>query len=56
MGINATVQGDEILVRAVSYGYTSEPRRAEVVLPIDYVMDEVLGIAEYLTGKRDEII
>lgn len=56
VGINATVEGDAILVRAVSYGYTPEPRRAEVWLPIDYVMDEVLGIAEYLTGKRDVII
>lgn len=56
VGINATVDGDVITVRAVSYGYTSEPRRAVVELPVDYVMDEVLGIAEYLTGKRDMII
>lgn len=56
VGINATVEGDFINVRAVSYGYTPEPRRAEVQLPLDYVMDEVLGIAEYLTGKRDVII
>ena len=56
VGINATVDGDVITVSAVSYGYTPEPRRAVVELPVDYVMDEVLGIAEYLTGKRDEII
>ena len=56
VGINAEVMGDEVLVRAVSYGYSDSPRRAEVTLAVDYVMDELLGIAEYLTGKRDAII
>ena len=56
VGINAQVDGDVINVRAVSYRYTPEPRRAEVQLPIDYVLDEILGIAEYLVGKRDVII
>ena len=55
VGINATVEGDTVLVRAVSYGYTEEPRRVETVLPCDYIMDELLDIAEYLTGKRDHI-
>ena len=55
VGINATVEGDMVRVRAVSYDYTEEPRRVETVLPCDYIMDELLDIAEYLTGKRDHI-
>lgn len=55
VGINAVVDGDVVHVRAVSYGYTDEPRRVETDLPCDYIMDELLDIAEYLTGKRDEI-
>ena len=55
VGINATVEGDTVRVRAVSYDYTEEPRRVETVLPCDYIMDELLDIAEYLTGKRDTI-
>ena len=56
VGINATVVGDMINIRAVSYNYTDEPRRVDVDIPIDYVLDEILGIAEYLIGKRDVII
>lgn len=55
VGINATVDGDVVHVRAVSYGYTAEPRRVEKDLACDYVMDELLDIAEYLTGKRDTV-
>ncbi len=53
VGINAVVDGDTVHVRAVSYGYTDEPRRVEADMACDYVMDELLDIAEYLTGKRD---
>lgn len=56
VGINAKFDGTSIHVEAVSYGYKESPRRASVDLPPDYVLDELLGIAEYLTGKRDEII
>ena len=55
VGINAVVYGDVVHVRAVSYGYTDEPRRVEKDLPCDYVMDELLDIADYLTGRRDTI-
>ena len=55
VGINAVVDGDIVHVRAVSYGYTDEPRRVEKDLPCDYVMDELLDIADYLTGRRDTI-
>ena len=46
VGINATVEGDMVRVRAVSYDYTEEPRRVETVLPCDYIMDELLDSAE----------
>ena len=58
VGINAVVDGDVVHVRAVSYGYTDEPRRVEKDLPCDYVRDELLDIADYLkglTGRRDTI-
>lgn len=56
VGVSASVIGDAIHVYAVAYGYTPEPRRVDCYLPLDYVMDEVLGIAEYLVGKRDYIL
>lgn len=55
VGINAVVDGDSVHVTAVSYGYTDAPRRVETDLPCDYVMDELLDIADYLTGRRDTI-
>lgn len=56
VGINAKADGELIHVNAVSYDYTEEPRRVSEDLPFDYVLDELLGIAEYLTGKRDFIL
>lgn len=56
VAVNAVMEGDAIKVRAVSYGYTDEPRRMEGYLPLDFVMDEVLSISEYLVGKRDYIL
>ena len=56
VGIRAKVGNGSIHVEAVSYGFTDKPRRVSRDLPLDYVLDELLGIAEYLTGKRDEII
>lgn len=55
VGINAKMVGDSIHVEAVSYTYAEEPRRVSTDLPVDYVMDELLDIAEYLTGRRDSI-
>lgn len=56
VGINAKLDGDVIHVNAVSFGYSEETRRVSVDIPVHYVMDELLGIAEYLVGKRDVII
>ena len=55
VGINAKMVGDSIHVEAVSYTYTEEPRRVSTDLPVDYVMDELLDISDYLTGRRDTI-
>lgn len=55
VGINASMGDDSIHVEAVSYTYTAEPRRVSKDLPLDYVMDELLDIAEYLTGRRDSV-
>lgn len=56
VGINAKLEGDFVHVNAVSFGYSEEPRRVSTDIPATYVMDELLGIAEYLAGKRDVII
>ena len=56
VGINAEVVGDMIRVIAVSYLLDDEVRRVDEYIPLDFVMDEILGIAEYLAGKRDVVI
>lgn len=56
VGINAEVVGDMIRVIAVSYLSDDEVRRVDELIPLDFVMDEILGIAEYLVGKRDVVI
>lgn len=56
LGVRADVEGDAIRIRAVSYCYGADGRRCDEWVPIDYVMDEVLGIAEYLANKRDSVI
>ena len=55
VGIHAEVIGSEVRIVAVSYGYLETPRRVEKMLPIDHTVDDLLDIAEYLTGKRDTI-
>ena len=55
VGIHAEVIGSEVRIVAVSYGYSETPRRVEKMLPIDHTVDDLLDIAEYLTGKRDTI-
>jgi len=56
LGARADVEGDAIRIRAVSYCYGADGRRCDEWVPIDYVMDEVLGIAEFLANKRDSVI
>ncbi len=55
-GARAEVVEDSIRIRAASYCYGVDGRRCDEYIPIDYVMDEILGIAEYLGGKRDDIV
>ena len=55
IGIDAEIECDCIRIRAVSRCYTDESRRVDEYIPIDYVMDEILGIAEFLAGRRDSL-
>ena len=55
VGINAEVDGDELIVRAIAFDYTPEPRKVEKRIPIDYDEGVLRDIADYLTGKRDTI-
>ena len=60
VGINAELtggpdKGRRIVVRAVSFDYTPEPRKVEVELGLDYTEDQLRNIADYLLGKREEI-
>ncbi len=55
VGINAVVVGDELRITAVSYSYTPEPRRLKITVAKEPSDDELIPIAEYLTGRRDSI-
>lgn len=60
VGINAELiddpdKGRRIVVRAISFDYTPEPRKVEVELGLDYSEDQLRNIADYLLGKREEI-
>lgn len=55
VGINAVVVGDELRIMAVSYSYTPEPRRLKITVAKEPSDDELVPIAEYLTGRRDSI-
>jgi len=55
VGLNAKLKGDELNVRGVSFTYTPEPRWADTWIPEEFVMDEMLDIADYLTGKRPSV-
>lgn len=55
VGVSASIEDVFVHVKAVSY-VCGEPRRADEYLMPDYVMDDLLGIAEYLNGKRDYVM
>ncbi len=55
VGINAKLKGDELNVKGVSFTYTPEPRWVDTWIPEDFIMDEMLNIADYLTGKRPKV-
>ena len=56
VGISAVLKGNRISLCAVSYGYTPEPRRVDIELPGDYSQEEASAIADYMIGKRDDLI
>lgn len=55
VGINAEVKDGRIHIRAVSYGYTEEPRRVETDVPAGCDPAALDAIADYLVGKRDSL-
>ena len=56
VGISAVLKGSRISLCAVSYGYTPEPRRADIELPADYTQEEASAVADYMIGKRDDLL
>jgi porphobilinogen deaminase len=56
VGINAVLEGSKLSLNAVSYGYTPEPRRVETKVDADYTQEEAVVIADYLVGKRDDLL
>jgi hydroxymethylbilane synthase len=54
-GVSASIEDVFVHVKAVSY-ICDEPRRVDEYLMPDYVMDDLLGIAEYLNGKRGYVM
>ena len=55
VGINAEIRGDELLIRAISFDYTPEPRKVDVAVPRKHGPQVLQDIADYLTGKRDSL-
>ena len=55
LGIRAETEDMFLHVRALSIS-GSGIREADEYIPPDYVMDDLLGIAEYLSWKRDYIV
>ena len=55
VGINAEVDGDKIVIRAIAFDYTPEPRKVETTIPLKHDAQVLQGIADYLTGKRDSL-
>ena len=56
VGISAVLKGGRISLCAVSYGYTPEPRRVDIELPADYSQEEASAVADYMIGKRDDLL
>lgn len=56
VGINAVTKGNKLELNAVSFGYTPEPRRVETSIPMDYSTEDIAVIADYLIGKRDDLL
>ena len=55
VGINAEVDGDKIVIRAIAFDYTPEPRKVETTIPLKHDAQVLQDIADYLTGKRDSL-
>ena len=55
VGINAEVDGDKIVIGAIAFDYTPEPRKVETTIPLKHDAQVLQDIADYLTGKRDSL-
>ena len=55
VGVSAVLEDMFVHVDAVSF-LCGGPRRFDGYLMSDYVMDDLLGIAEYLNGDRDYVV
>lgn len=55
VGINAEVDGDKIVIRAIAFDYTPKPRKVETTIPLKHDAQVLQDIADYLTGKRDSL-
>ena len=55
LAAGAVLEDMFVHIRCTSF-ICDERRDADEYLQCDYVMDELLGISEYLTGKRDRVI
>ena len=52
VGVKGTLNDMFVHVQATSYACPNGPRKVDDYVAIDYVMDDLLDIADYLAGKR----
>lgn len=56
LGVCAELEGMQLRVRCFNRLPDGSERRVDCCLFVDYVMDDLLDIAEYLNGKRSETL
>lgn len=56
VGINVRKLVKGFNVRAVSFAFTKDPVRLDVVIPYDHTDQQIMEIAEYLKGKKKELV
>jgi len=56
VGINVRKLVKGFNVRAVSFAFTKDPVRLDVVIPYDHTDQQIREMADYLKGKRKELV
>ena len=56
LGVLAELEGMQLRVRCFNLLPDGTERRIDCCIFVDYVMDDLLGMAEYLNGKRSEAL